>query len=545
MKQFITLTLKTYYLALTLFLMTFSTIAQPFEVIEEVIILKVDIKEKFIIVDFVDRSDNFIEQRRLPDSLIRSTGERISIEKLRAGSNALLIGIKHNHKIDYHSVKMKTNWEGENLKLEGMMEYYDSLSNLATVDGRKAKLDNGVKIQGRSKYLEKEYNDFSSITPGNFLSIYGTRQSNGSILASNAFVTENEFSSYQSMLNASMNSKYSNSDMTRVEVPEHLRKYAEYLEKGYAQFGDLQLKIFDNLEVQAFVNKVGNRLIPGWQKNIADTIADKIKFHFYVIDSPIPNAYALPNGSVFIHSGLLKILENEAQLAAILSHEMAHLSHEHPAEKLKREETKKKIGIITKIVFKLAFRKNNPNNILLAANLATDFYDGGTANALKLVEAISALTPEAKSLLLGTLEGLDGFAYGLYNQKNEEQADRAGLSYMELAGYDITEAAKVRKVIMDNSGEKSFSNDIGDATLAWLGREDMYKTENMIGSFSQVITSKLVDRATNNWFCSHPMAISRYRNTNYSIAADYQLKDWTGSYVGKEEFLKIKNELTR
>jgi predicted Zn-dependent protease len=41
------------------------------------------------------------------------------------------------------------------------------------------------------------------------------------------------------------------------------------------------------------------------------------------------NAFAMPNGIVVVHSGALELLENEAQLAAVLGHEIAHATHDH------------------------------------------------------------------------------------------------------------------------------------------------------------------------------------------------------------------------
>ncbi len=52
-------------------------------------------------------------------------------------------------------------------------------------------------------------------------------------------------------------------------------------------------------------------------------------FRFYVLEDDTPNAVALVDGSVFIHTGMLKLLENEAQVAIVLGHEIAHVTNEH------------------------------------------------------------------------------------------------------------------------------------------------------------------------------------------------------------------------
>lgn len=49
----------------------------------------------------------------------------------------------------------------------------------------------------------------------------------------------------------------------------------------------------------------------------------------YVLDSPVQNAFACPHGHIFVHTGLLGRIRNEAQLAMILGHEITHATHRH------------------------------------------------------------------------------------------------------------------------------------------------------------------------------------------------------------------------
>jgi len=68
--------------------------------------------------------------------------------------------------------------------------------------------------------------------------------------------------------------------------------------------------------------------------------ADKeYSFDFHVLaDTKTVNAFALPGGQIFITEGLLKILTSEAQLAAVLSHEIGHVLGRHSAERMAKEE---------------------------------------------------------------------------------------------------------------------------------------------------------------------------------------------------------------
>jgi len=84
------------------------------------------------------------------------------------------------------------------------------------------------------------------------------------------------------------------------------------------------------------VRRVGARIAP------AQPVDEYQRFRFGVIDSPVPNAFALPDGQIYVHSGLLAILENEAQLASVLGHECMHVEGHHGI--LGARQARKKVG---------------------------------------------------------------------------------------------------------------------------------------------------------------------------------------------------------
>lgn len=75
-------------------------------------------------------------------------------------------------------------------------------------------------------------------------------------------------------------------------------------------------------ELQSYVNRVGR-----WVA--AQTERPELPWHFGVIDSPAINAFAAPGGYVLITRGLYEILDNEAQLAGVLGHEIGHIVERH------------------------------------------------------------------------------------------------------------------------------------------------------------------------------------------------------------------------
>ena len=74
----------------------------------------------------------------------------------------------------------------------------------------------------------------------------------------------------------------------------------------------------------AYVNKVGKRLA-----ETQEAKGSGFPFTFEVVADPTINAFALPGGHMFIHTGLLKAVDNEAQLAGVMGHEMSHVILRH------------------------------------------------------------------------------------------------------------------------------------------------------------------------------------------------------------------------
>ena len=91
------------------------------------------------------------------------------------------------------------------------------------------------------------------------------------------------------------------------------------------------LKLYDNKTVTDYINLVGNLLVeatPGYD----------LSFKFFVIDQPFVNAYACPSGYVFITKGLVQLIENEGELAAVLGHEIAHIVYQHGMQELEKRK---------------------------------------------------------------------------------------------------------------------------------------------------------------------------------------------------------------
>lgn len=163
-----------------------------------------------------------------------------------------------------------------------------------------------------------------------------------------------------------------------------------------------------------YVNEIGQKLIPTTVKT------SMIKFRFQVINDPTLNAYALPNGSIYIHSGLLSRIENEAQLAFILGHEITHVSQRH----------------LLKIF------RNIRNNLIFAHVvdiIGSAAVAGSNVNYLGFFELGLGMTFSA--------------AINGYGRKNEKEADDMGMQLMASAGYQVQEVPKVFELLLKEYGD--------------------------------------------------------------------------------------------
>jgi predicted Zn-dependent protease len=157
------------------------------------------------------------------------------------------------------------------------------------------------------------------------------------------------------------------------------------------QKGDFLLR---NEQANTYLALLGERVLAFSEKAPFD-------FQFSIVRSSAINAFATPGGYVYVNQGLINLVENEAELAGVLAHEIAHVNGRHIAEIIDRST---KINIST-----------------LAAILAGAFLGGG-GDLTAAVASFSVATATALSLK--------------YSRQQEEAADRAGLSYLVASGYD-------------------------------------------------------------------------------------------------------------
>ena len=82
-----------------------------------------------------------------------------------------------------------------------------------------------------------------------------------------------------------------------------------------------RLDILDDPELNEYLRDLGRRLTAG--------VDGQPEFHFFLINNPAINAFAVPGGFIGVHTGLILAAQNEAELASVLAHETAHITQRH------------------------------------------------------------------------------------------------------------------------------------------------------------------------------------------------------------------------
>lgn len=173
--------------------------------------------------------------------------------------------------------------------------------------------------------------------------------------------------------------------------PEQERRLGEAFMRNVRQ----RMKVIDDPEINEYLQSIGYQLV-------ANSDDQSHNFTFFIVQEPSINAFAVPGGFIGIHSGLILTTESESELAAVLAHEIAHITQRHMAR-----------------TYEAAERMTIP---MAAALLAAILL--GSRNSQLGSAAIAAATAGSTQYQIN------------FTRANEQEADRIGIEMLAQSGFD-------------------------------------------------------------------------------------------------------------
>ena len=157
--------------------------------------------------------------------------------------------------------------------------------------------------------------------------------------------------------------------------------------------------LYKDPKVEEYLNTIASKLF-------SQDVYEHIPFKILVLKDPHFNAFAFPNGVIYVHTGILARAENEAQIATLLAHEMTHCTYRHAVKNFRSLK--------------------NKTAVFAAIQVTTAGIGGGVGDIVTSLGSI------------GTLAAVTG-----YSRELESEADTVGLRLIVNAGYDPMEAPKL------------------------------------------------------------------------------------------------------
>jgi predicted Zn-dependent protease len=195
-----------------------------------------------------------------------------------------------------------------------------------------------------------------------------------------------------------------------VSGKKELMLFSEKQEIAIGQETDQAIRqeygIYQDPALNEYVNRIGQGMVPNSHR-------PNLKHHFAVLDTPVVNAFAAPGGYIYVTRGILALMNSEAELAAVLGHEMGHVAARHSMAQMSAQVLAQ-IGLVVGSVISKDIRK----------------FAGLASVGLQLL-------------------------FLKFSRSDEYQADALGIRYARMARYSPGEMLRFFSALENMSGESS------------------------------------------------------------------------------------------
>ncbi len=178
-----------------------------------------------------------------------------------------------------------------------------------------------------------------------------------------------------------------------------------------------EFKILDSPDITQYITNIGNEVLRETDSKLFD-------YHFFIVKDKEFNAFAAPSGLIFMHTGLIEVMDTENELVSVMAHEVAHVESRHYANRIKKSA---KVNVATAV--------------LILAGIALG---GG---------------PLGEALVTGSMAA--GASMGLkFSRQDEEESDRLAFKWMRSQkrnpGDMVDMLGKIRKINLYRIDEFKF-----------------------------------------------------------------------------------------
>lgn len=178
-------------------------------------------------------------------------------------------------------------------------------------------------------------------------------------------------------------------------------------------------KISTNKTETERIRRVGGKIATAVEKYFSDkglsSYLEGYKWEFNLIEDKTVNAWCMPGGKVVVYTGILPLMKNDAQLATVMSHEIAHAVARHGGERMSEQLVAQGTGVVLSV-------------------------------------AISQKPKETQQLAMAAFGVVTQVGYLLpFSRTHEYEADELGLYFMAMAGYDPNQSVDFWKTMAANN----------------------------------------------------------------------------------------------
>ncbi len=180
------------------------------------------------------------------------------------------------------------------------------------------------------------------------------------------------------------------------------------------QFEEMRgkMQISTDINVRRYVFCVANAIVATLEPPYSE-----LEWDIEIFEDDMVNAFAMPGGKIGVFTGILAVAENQDQLAAVLGHEVAHVTEQHSVERANRTMTTQGLATI--------------GGAIAGAAVGGGAAGSATADAVQMSAQLGLLLP--------------------YGRGQESEADIVGLDYMADAGFDPRQSVQLWKNMAENN----------------------------------------------------------------------------------------------